>query len=139
MALKVLLDTNVVLDVLLAREPFVGAAAEIFDLAEQSRIEGFLCATTVTTLDYLLSQSFRAGDARQALWRLLSLFEIAPVNRSVIERALRSKMADFEDAVLAEAGRLAGVDAIITRNTKDFLSASLKTLDPTQFLAQWRA
>ena len=102
--MKVILDTNVVLDVLLAREPFVRAAVAIFCLAEESRIDAFLCATTITTVDYMLTQSLTVSKARDALRRLIGLFEIATVNRPVIERALRSKIHDFEDAVLDEAG-----------------------------------
>lgn len=133
--MKVLIDTNVVLDVLLERRPFVGPAAEILAKVEQSEITGFLCATTITTLDYLLSQSLPAKDARDILWKLLSIFEVAPVNRQVIEGALRSETRDFEDAVLHEAGRLAGVEAIITRNAKDFTAAQIKVLDPKELLS----
>jgi predicted nucleic acid-binding protein len=133
---RVIVDTNIVLDVLLERKPFAPAAVEIFALAEQSRIDAFLCATTITTIDYLLSQSLPESKARSALRRLISLFEIATVNRSVIERALESKMHDFENAVLLEAGRMVGVDAIITRNPKDFIGATVKVFEPLEFLAQ---
>jgi len=131
----VLVDTNVVLDVLLARRPFVGASAEVFVLIEHSKIEGLLCATTITTIDYLLAQAMPRPVARQALQKLLELFEIAPVNRGVLEEALKSKLADFEDAVLDQAGRLAGAEIIVTRNQKDFRQATLKVLDPDELLA----
>ena len=131
-----IIDTNVVLDVLLEREPFVKPAVEIFCLVEDSRINAFLCPTTITTIDYLLSQSLPASKARGALHQLISLFEIATVNRPVIERALGRKIPDFEDAVLVEAGRMAGVDSIITRNAKDFRGSALKIFDPGEFLAQ---
>ena len=133
--MRVLLDTNVVLDVLLARQPFVGASAEVFGLVEHARIEGFLCATTITTIDYLLTQTMPHPAARQALQKLLELFEIAPVNRAVLEEALKSKLADFEDAVLDQAGRLAGAEVVVTRNQKDFRHATLKVLGPDELLA----
>ncbi len=135
--MRVIVDTNVVLDVLLEREPFVKDAVDVFCLVEQSRIDAFLCAATITKIDYLLTQSLPASKAREALWRLISLFEIATVNRPVIERALGSKIPDFEDAVLDEAGQLAGVDSIVTRNTKDFAGSVLKIFDPTELLAQF--
>ena len=135
--MRVIVDTNVVLDVLLDREPFVEAAVAVFCLVEESRIDAFLCATTITTIDYLLSQSLPASKARDALHRLISLFEIATVNRLVIERALGSKINDFEDAVLDEAGQMAGVDSVVTRNTKDFARSALKIFDPNEFLAQF--
>ena len=133
--MRVIVDTNVVLDVLLERKPFVNAAVEVFCLVEESRIEAFLSATTITTLDYLLNQSLPTSKARNALRKLISLFEIATVNRPVIERALESKIMDFEDAVLDEAGQMAGVDSIVTRNTKDFTGSTLKVFDPDEFLA----
>lgn len=132
--MRVLIDTNVVLDVLLARIPFVESASRVFALVEQSKIEASLCATTVTTIHYLLTQSLSRDEGRRSLRGLLELFEIAPVNRPVIEQALQSKIEDFEDAVLEQAGRLAGVEAIITRNTKDFRKSSIKALDPTELL-----
>ena len=131
-----IVDTNVVLDVLLEREPFVKAAVDVFCLVEESRIDAFLCATTITTIDYLLTQSLPTSKARDTLRKLISLFEIATVNRPVIERALGSKIRDFEDAVLDEAGQMAGVDCVVTRNMKDFAGSSLKVFDPNELLAQ---
>lgn len=136
--MKAIVDTKVVLDVLLEREPYVQPAVEIFRLAEESRIASFICATTVTTIDYLLVKSLPKTKARDALHRLISLFEIAAVNRPVIERALISKIKDFEDAVLNEAGQMAGANFVITRNTKDFVESTLKICDPIEFLALLR-
>jgi len=133
--LKVIVDANVVLDVLLARKPFFHAATEIFGLIEKSEVGGFLCATTITTVDYLLTVSLRPPESRNTVCRLLEMFEIAAVNRVVIEEALRSKVQDFEDAVVVESGRLAGVEAVLTRNVKDFKHASLRVFDPIEFLA----
>ena len=133
--MKVIVDTNVVLDVLLGRDPFVKPAVDLFRLVEESLIDAFICATTVTTIDYLLVKSLPAPKARSALRKLISLFEIATVNRPVIERAIVSKIKDFEDAVLDEAGQLAGVDFVITRNIKDFTGSALKVFEPNEFLA----
>ncbi len=132
--MRAIVDTNVVLDVLLAREPFAGAGAEVFALVEQSNIEASLCATTVTTVNYLLIRALPRDEARRALRALLGLFEVAPVNRAVLEGALGSRIEDFEDAVLEQAGLLVGAEAIITRNTKDFRRSFIKALDPTELL-----
>ena len=133
--MRVLVDTNVVLDVLLERQPYAVAAADVFALVEESRIEGFLCATTVTTVDYLLGQALAPDKARTALQRLLDLFEIAPVNRPVLEQALRSGIPDFEDAVLEQSARLVSVEAITTRNPSDFKKSSVTAMDPPELLA----
>ncbi|MBN1907428.1 MAG: PIN domain-containing protein [Deltaproteobacteria bacterium] len=133
--MKVIIDTNIILDVLLERIPFFKPAVEIFCLVEDSKIEAFICATTVTTIDYLLTKSLPVKKARTALSHIISLFEIAPVNRPVIERALNSRITDFEEAVLEESGKIAGADCIITRNVKDFKYASIKVFEPIEFLA----
>jgi len=132
---RVLVDTNVVLDVLLARQPFVAASANVFGLVEQAQIEGLLCATTLTTVDYILQQSLPCPTAHHALRKLLELFDIASVTRAVLEEALRSKITDFEDAVLEQAGRLAGAEVIVTRNQQDFRLSSLKVFGPDELLA----
>ena len=137
--MRVLVDTNVVLDVLLERRPFSEAAAQVFALVEGSRIEGFLCATTLTTVDDLLGQALAPAKAREALQRLLNLFEIAPVNRPVLEQALRSGIADFEDAVLEQAGRLVAVDAITTRNVRDFGKSTITVFDPLELISTVKA
>lgn len=133
--MKVLVDTNVVLDVLLDRRPFAKSAARIFALVEESKIEGFLCATTLTTVDYLLAQSLPAARARQALRQLLNLFEIAPVNRPVLEQALQSRVSDFEDAVLEQSARLVGAEAIATRNMRDFEKSAVTVFNPVDLIA----
>ena len=133
--MKILVDTNVVLDLLLDRAPFSDVASTLFSLIERSEIDAALCATTITTIDYLLTQSLPRDVAKKALHQLLELFEIAPVNRSIIEEALHSRMTDFEDAVLAHAAHIVGATAVVTRNTKDFRYSPVKALDPIEFLA----
>jgi len=133
--LKVLVDTNVVLDVLLDRQPFSKDATRIFTLVEKFKIDGFLCATTVTTIDYLLGRALTPIKARNAVQKLLDLFEVAPVNQPVLEQALHSKISDFEDAVLEQSGRRVSVDAIVTRNIKNFKKSSVVVLDPAELLS----
>jgi predicted nucleic acid-binding protein len=132
---RVLLDTNVVLDVLLDREPFVGDAAEVFSSIEGGALTGLLCATTITTLAYLASKAVGKQQATKQIRQLLSLFEVAPVTRAVLDGALASKAADFEDAVLAEAALQAGAQAIITRNLRDFAHSPVRAHSPAQWLA----
>jgi predicted nucleic acid-binding protein len=86
-------------------------------------------------VDYLLNQSLSRSEATRALLRLLELFEIAPVNRPVIEEALQGRMMDFEDAVLAHSANLVGAVAVVTRNTKDFKFSPVKAVDPREILS----
>ena len=118
--MKILLDTNIVLDVLMDRMPFADAAAELFSKVEDGTIIGYLCGTTITTVYYLATKAVGAPRAQEEIKKLLSLFEVAPVNRHVLESALIAEFSDFEDAVIHEAACHVGAEAIVTRNQKDF-------------------
>ncbi len=136
--MRILLDTNVVLDVLQTREPFSHHATQIFARIERGGIEGVLCATTLTSIDYLLTRAMSAQEAKSIIHRLLGLFEVAAVTRTVLEAALASSMPDFEDAVLAYAANQAGAERIITRDTRDFRDSPIPAMDSAEFLAQLR-
>ena len=133
--MKVLFDTNVVLDVLLAREPHAEAATRLFSLVDSGRLEASICATTVTTIHYLATKSVGKALAQKHLEVLLEIFDVAGVDRVVLARALKLDFADFEDAVLHEAAAIAGMSAIVTRNGKDFIRATLPVFAPRELLA----
>ena len=132
--MKALFDTNVILDVLLDREPFSEEASILLSKVEQSEIIGFVCATTITTIHYLATKALGHKAATLHISSLLSLFVIAPVNRVVLENAYISKFKDFEDAVLHEAALHAGAKYIITRNLSDFKKSKLPVYEPKEFL-----
>jgi len=132
---KVLFDTNVVLDVLLERPPHAGIALRLLSMVDSGRITGFLCAASVTTIYYLDGKAVGDRAAREHVRGLLARFEIAPVDHTALAQALETDSSDYEDAVLQEAARLAGADAIVTRNPKDFGKASLPVLDPSELLS----
>lgn len=106
--MKILFDTNIIIDVFLDRKPFSEHASYLMSKVERSEITGFLCASTVTTIHYLLSKYLDKEKAIESINSLMALFEVASVNRLVIENALQSKFIDFEDAVLHESARHAG-------------------------------
>lgn len=133
--MRVLVDTNVVLDVLLDREPHVRDSADIMSRVETGEVSGWLCATTVTTLFYLVAKAADVTTALAEVQNLLSLFEIAPVNRPILEGALALGFSDFEDAVLHEAARQIEAQAIVTRNTKDFERAEIPVYTPEELKA----
>lgn len=138
-SLKLLIDTNVVLDVLLDRKPFSSPAAQLFSGIEAGVISGYLCATTVTTVHYLAAKALGARESVKLIRRLLLLFEIAPVNRAVLSSALGTKFADFEDAVICEAARRVNAQAIITRDARGFRHSPLPVHSPTEILKIMRA
>lgn len=133
--MRLLFDTNVVLDVLMSRAPHVVPAARLFVHAEQrTALTGLLGATSVTTIHYLLRKSLGAVSTRKHMWTLLRLFEVAPVTRDTLSDALNLSFSDFEDAVLHEAARLAGATGIVTRDAGGFRKATLRVYTPAEAL-----
>jgi predicted nucleic acid-binding protein len=130
--LKILFDTNVVLDVLLNREPFATDAIMLFNAVESKEITGFLCATTITTIEYLCAKHIGKSATRQTIMSLLQLFLIAKVNQKILIHAANSNFSDFEDAVLYQAGVYVGVDGLVTRNIKDFSLAEYLIYMPSE-------
>lgn len=133
--MKVLFDTNIILDLLLAREPFFETSARLSDAVEANLIEGHLCATTITTIDYFLTKYQGREAANSAIKNLLKLYSVAKVDGVVLESALNSNFNDFEDAVLYFSGWNVGVHGIVTRNGSDFKAAQLPIYGPDDL---WR-
>jgi predicted nucleic acid-binding protein len=132
--LRLPFDTNIVLDLLLDREPFSTRVALLFSEVEKGELSGYLCAATMTTVHFLARKAIGAKKAAREVGKLLSLFEIAPVNRPVLEAALRSKFPDFEDAVAHEAALHVGVDGIVTRDIRGFKRATLPVYSPEELI-----
>lgn len=133
--MKILFDTNIVLDLLLARAPFAIPAARLFTLVDDGLMEGCVCATTVTTVDYVASKTV-GGQAAQSLIRsMLEFVSIAPVDEDVIRRALDVRSSDFEDAVVLEAARAVGADGVVTRDRRGFSDPQIPAWLPDELLA----
>jgi len=132
---KVLLDTNIILDVLLARKAFVESAREIFVLIENNEVHGYISASSVTTLHYLLAKSLGKKDADETIEKLLSLFDIANINKTVLQDACQENGLDYEDSVIYCAANQESIDTIVTRDKKGFKKSKVIVVTPDEFLA----
>ena len=132
--MKILFDTNVILDVMLDRQPFSNIAAELFSKVESGKMLGFIGATTVTTIYYLAKKAVGDEQAMVEIEKLIKLFKIAPINRAVIKFAMELKFSDFEDAVLYAAAKKIGVDAIVTRDIKGFKQGTVTVYTPKKLM-----
>jgi predicted nucleic acid-binding protein len=127
--MQVLFDTNVLLDALLAREPFIADAAFLLEAVEAGRLEGFMSATTVTDVHYLVGRQTKSAEtAMKAVTHLLVLMEICPVDRGVLEEAITLGLADFEDAVQVACAISLGLEAIVTRDVYGFSGSPISIL-----------
>ncbi|KPA14124.1 twitching motility protein PilT [Candidatus Magnetomorum sp. HK-1] len=132
--MKILIDTNVILDIALERNPFVEHAALLFKIANKKRIHIFMTATTVTDLYYIIRKEKGKDIALSFIEDLIQFVDVASVDKNVVINALRSEISDFEDAIQSFSAKQEGITIIITRNEKDFINSGLEILTPETFL-----
>jgi predicted nucleic acid-binding protein len=125
-----LVDTNVVLDVLLDRQPHVAASAAVWAAIETGAATGFLAAHAITTIHYLVRKELGGAKAKRTISAILRVFDVAAIDRSVLDEALHLSSPDFEDSVTAAAAQLAGCDFIVTRDPKGFRGSPVRPLTP---------
>ncbi|MGA3206086.1 MAG: PIN domain-containing protein [Bryobacteraceae bacterium] len=130
---RILFDTNVVLDVLLDRQPHVEASAAAWEAVETGASEGMLAAHAVATIHYLVQKEKGTARAKRTVSGILRVFKVAGVDGAVIQEALESPFSDFEDAVTAAAARVAGCEYIVTRDPKGFRESPVRALTPEAF------
>lgn len=131
--MKVLIDTNIALDVLLNRKPFVEDAAKAFRQAEKGQIEAYITANSVTDLVYILREAYSLNEIKTHLKEMFRFIKIAGINPSMITGALDKDAPDFEDAVMMECARQSGMEMIITRNKTEFKNSDV----PCISLEEW--
>jgi predicted nucleic acid-binding protein len=136
MAEQILLDTNVLLDVLLKRDPWVTESSAVWQAHDDGRIVGFVMACALADIFYI-ARRLKGLEAAQAAVRIcLEAFEICTVDRQALEQALSLPGNDFEDNLQIACASLAGLDVIVTRDQKGFQAASLPALTPAELLTQ---
>lgn len=135
--MKLLLDTNILLDIALKRQPFVVQAAHVLTTAQHRQLPLYMTATTITDLFYIVRKAKGKDVALAFIQDLLQYVDVAAVDKSVVMRALKLGLADFEDAIQVGSAEKAGIDVIITRNEPDFPNATIRVLNPEQFLQQY--
>lgn len=133
--MRVLVDLNLVLDVLLDRQPHADAAAALWASVEAGEADGVIAAHCVTTLHYLATRSGGRAFADECIAGVLTVFGVAPVDDAVLRQALAMGWPDFEDAVCASAGLAAGCHALVTRDPSGFKRTALPVLTAGEALA----
>jgi predicted nucleic acid-binding protein len=136
--IKALIDTNIVLDALAAREPFRAEAERIFTLAAEEKFQAFVTANSVTDIYYLVRKNASDAAAREALRNLLQLFAVVDIRGEDCEIALESPIDDYEDALIAVCASNIDADCIITRD-EGFLRvpSPVSVIAPVVFLKEF--
>jgi len=135
---RLLVDTNVILDVLLDRQPHAEVSLAIWAAIEEGHAEGYLAAHSITTIHYLIQKQRAALKPKQIVSLMLRVFRVALVDAAAIEHALRLPLPDFEDAVTAAAAEISVCDFIVTRDPKGFRGAPVPVLAPEAMLPMLR-
>lgn len=130
------LDTNIVIDVLIDREPFSKYGQQLFDLGYKEEIKLYISALSYATIYYYIKKSCSSHEKTIAILKQLEQFiETTDVTKAMVHIALNSDFKDFEDAVQYYSAHSKKMDAIITRNPKDFKNSKLIVLSPEEALA----
>lgn len=131
----VFLDTNVVLDLLLKREPFAKDAAIIFELSKRKKLKISVSSLSINNIDYVIAKLESRAKARKVINQLIHLIEIESVSKSAVEKATQSAFKDFEDALQNYCAEEAKITTVVTRNIKDYVRSDLAILTPPELLA----
>lgn len=132
--MRILVDTNVILDVILQREPFYEDSKRILMACQQELLQGTMTTQSVADMFYILRKEFTSTDRRRILLGLCEIFHVSAIDREKIVVALRNEaFDDLEDCLQAEAAVAFGAEYVLTRNIKHFASSPVPAITPKAF------
>jgi len=131
---RVFIDTDVILDVALAREPFLEASRIVLAILENNIAIGYMSSNGVANLYYILRKSGGDENARLFITKIIQYITIISIDHSDIVNGLKSKIPDFEDALQQYSASRNQCDCIVTRNICDYKNSSIKVYSPIEFL-----
>ncbi|MGI8690088.1 MAG: PIN domain-containing protein [Thermomicrobiales bacterium] len=134
--MRVLLDTDVILDFFLAREPFVVNATALLEATQRGDFDGYISASTPINVFYHARKFKGIAVARHVVTVLLASLPVCLIDGAIVQAALVLSFSDYEDAVQHASATASGMEAIVTRNRDDYRRATLPVFSPADFLAQ---
>jgi len=133
--MRILLDTNVIMDYIVKREPFSNNAEKVIDLCMEKSIQGCIAAHTVPNLYFILRKHLTTDQRRDILLKVCKMFTVIGIDTNKLESALQNiEFDDFEDCLQVECAKDFKTDFIITRNTKDFQGSIVPVIEPSDFI-----
>jgi len=130
---RLLVDTNIVLDLLAEKKEFLIEAQELFTLSDKKKLKLYVSSLTFANTYYILSQKLKLGNARKILRKFKVLIEVLPMDDKIIDLSLESNFKDFEDAIQYHTAMENGINIIITRNLKDFKNSKIPVLTAKEY------
>ncbi len=133
--MRILVDTNILIDYLSEREPYRKLGEIIINACAEETIDGCIAAHTVPNLFYILRKQFTIHERKELLKELCTLFEVVEIDSIKIMEALKDDgFEDFEDALQMQCALKYDTDYIVTRNPKDFKGSRIKIIEPEAFI-----
>lgn len=132
---KLLIDTNIIIDLLAKREPFYESAAELFSQADKNKLKLYVCTLSFANTHYILRRNLPEDKVREVLRKLKILTKVIALDDKILELALNSEFKDFEDAIQYNSAIESDINAIITRNLKDFKLSKIPVMTAEQYLS----
>ena len=132
--MKLFLDTNILLDVLLARPEFCGDSAFVWDSCERNRAQGFVSSVSVSNTHYILSKRLGKDKALAGVKLALSLFDVVPADKPLLIHATTHPRPDFEDVIQMLSAKQAAADYLITHDPHHFKTSPVPVLSPIEFV-----
>ncbi|MBS4008605.1 MAG: PIN domain-containing protein [Clostridium sp.] len=136
--MKILIDTNIIIDYLADRTPFADHAEQVLTLCESGRVTGLLTANAITDIYYVLRKVTGKEKTLEAIRTLCSILDIIAVGKTDILNAMDFEMPDYEDALAAQCAKRLKAEYIVTRNSTDFVNSPVPTAEPADFLMQFK-
>ena len=132
--MKILIDINIFLDVILSRKPHYESSAKVWSLVSEKKISGCISAISINNLHYILLKQKERKSVGELIDQLLDEFEIVPLSKSLLREARKVDKNDFEDIIQYISAKRSGCDYIITRNIKDFPKEDIVLAKPSDLL-----
>ena len=134
--MRLLFDTNIILDIALKREPHYLESANVLRKVDNKTFFGFITATTITDIYYISKKEKGHSITIEFITNLIQYIDVIGIDKEIILESLSTKLADFEDAIQSVASSFHNIDFIITRNTKDYKNSVIKAVTPIELLNQ---
>ena len=132
--MKVLIDTNVILDVLCGRAEFLEASSRVWKYCEINKLSGVISALSVPNIVYILRKELDPDKTKEIIDRILLIFDVAELKAEDLRKAAEMKTSDFEDAIQMCCADRINADFIVTRNIRDFVSSPVPAVKPSELL-----
>ncbi len=132
---RILVDTNVLLDYLLTREPFYGDAEKIIHGCVDGKAKGCIAAHSISNMFFILRKDYSAEERREVLSSLCSIFDVEGIDKAKLLSGLQNEeFSDFEDCLQMECAKAYKADYIVTRNISDYKTSEIKAVLPKDYL-----